>query len=64
MSGRITGGRWSGTSCFLTEALPGGLTVFLSFCLAPFFLELVAVVEPTATLPAVLAAAEPTGDDV
>ena len=63
MSGRITGGGWSGTSWFLTGAFLGCLTVCLTFCLAPvsFCLALGVGVEPTAAVLAVLAAAEPIG---
>jgi hypothetical protein len=61
MSGRMIGGSWSVTSCFLAGALPGGLTACLSFCLVPVsFLALGAGVEPTATF---LAEALPTGDE-
>ena len=63
MSGRITGGGWSGTSWFLTGAFLGSLTVCMTFCLAPVssFLALVVGVEPTAAVLAVLAAADPMG---
>ena len=48
MSGRMMLGRWSNTSSFLAEALPGVLTTGLSFFLAPVsFLVLGVGVEPT-----------------